>query len=338
MVGSASIGGSTSIGGGSGGSSSASGGTSMGGNATASGGVNLVAGGTTPSTGNTGVSNVSGAPTLEGCPVFPADSPWNRDISADPVDPASETYTANINANGATVLHADFGSDPQYGIPYAIVSGGQPKVPIVFDYAGQSDPGPYPVPYPNSPLEVSGDHHLIVIDRDNCMLYETWDSRYAGLGWECGSGAIFKLSSNTLRPDGWTSADAAGLPVFPGLVRADEVAAGAIQHALRFTVVSTQRAYVWPARHYASSITDPAYPPLGIRLRLKASYDTSSVTGASRVVLAALKKYGMFLADNGQNWFVSGTSDPRFSDDDLLQLRAVPGNAFEVIVTGPIMK
>jgi hypothetical protein len=267
--------------------------------------------------------------------VFPPDNEWNRDISADPVDPNSDAYIANINSNGATVLRADFGSNLEYGIPYATVPGSQPKVPVSFDYADESDPGPYPIP-PNPPMETSSDHHILVIDRDHCLLYETWDSRAAGSGWQCGSGAIFDLRSNALRPDGWTSADAAGLPVFPGLVRYDEVAAGAIRHALRFTVSKTQAAHVLPARHHASSITDAHYPPMGLRVRLKASYDISGFSGSARVILTTLKKYGMLLADNGSNWFISGASDTRFDDDDLSRLRTVPSTALEVVKLGTI--
>jgi hypothetical protein len=284
---------------------------------------------------------VSNGPQISGCAVFPADNPWNRDISNDPVDPNSNNYIANMN--GATkFLHPDFGSNLTYGIPYVVVAGTQPKVPVTFDYNEDSDPGPYPIP-PDAPIEgganSTGDRHILVLERDNCLLYETWNSRFVGPGWHCGSGASFNLRSNQLRPDTWTSADAAGLPILPGLVRYDEaVAAGEIKHAVRFTVQSTQRAFIHPATHYASSNTNPNAPPMGLRVRLKASYDLSRFTGASRVILTALKRYGMFVADNGSDWFISGATDARWSDNDLNQMKTVPGSAFEVVQTGTIQR
>lgn len=279
-------------------------------------------------------------PQISDCPVFPSNNPWNRDISNDPVDPNSNDYISHMNGN-AKFLHPDFGSNPTYGIPYTVVSGSQPKVPMTFDYADESDPGPYPIP-PNPPIEggsqSTGDRHILVLDTDNCLLYETWDSHFIGPGWHCGSGAIFDLRSNGLRPDGWTSADATGLPILPGLARYDEaVTTGEIKHALRFTVQSTQRAYIHPATHYASS-KDPNAPPMGLKVRLKANYDLTRFTGASRVILTALKKYGMLVADNGSDWFISGTTDSRWNDGDLNQLKTVPGNVFEVVQTGAIIK
>ncbi len=289
--------------------------------------------------GTTGV--IAAAPQISGCPVFPADNPWNRDISNDPVDPNSSNYIAHMN--GATrFLHPDFGSNLTYGIPYVVVAGTQPKVPVTFDYDDDSDPGPYPIPQ-DAPIEggasSTGDRHILVLERDSCLLYETWNSRFVGPGWHCGSGAIFNLRSNQLRPDTWTSADAAGLPILPGLVRYDEaVTAGEINHAVRFTVRSTQRAYIHPATHYASSNTNPNAPPMGLRVRLKASYDLSRFTGASKVILTALKKYGMFVADNGSDWFISGATDARWNDNDLNQMKTVPASAFEVVQTGTIHK
>jgi hypothetical protein len=272
--------------------------------------------------------------------MFPADNPWNRDVSADPVDPNSDRYLARMNA-ATKKLHPDFGSDPAYGIPWVTVPGTQPKVPVAFDYARESDPGPYPIPA-NAPVEggagASGDRHVLVVDRDACKLYELWSATYVGPGWKAGSGAIFDLRSNALRPAGWTSADAAGLPILPGLVRRDEVVAGEIRHALRFTVARTQAAYVAPATHFASSATDPDLPPLGIRVRLRASYDIGKFTGAARVVLTAMKKYGMFLADNGSDWFVSGEMNPKWNDDELAALKTVPASAFEVVKVGAIVK
>ncbi len=285
-----------------------------------------------------------GVPVIAGCGVFPPDNPWNRDISNDPVDSNSANYIASINATSNKFLHADFGENQTYGIPYTVVTAIQPMVPITFTaYGDESDPGPYPVP-PDAPIEggvnSDGDRHVLVLNSSNCMLYEMYrafkDSN--GPGWFADSGAVFNLNSNALRPDGWTSADAAGLPILPGLVRYDEVASGSIRHAVRFTVWRTQRAYIHPATHYASSYTDPNLPPMGLRLRLKASYDISGFTGQARVILEALKKYGMIVADNGSSWYITGATDPHWDDDDLDQLKTVPGSAFEVVYTGPIIK
>jgi hypothetical protein len=276
-------------------------------------------------------------PTIAGCTVFPADNDWNRDVSHDPVDPNSANYIAHMNG-GTKFLHADFGSNPDYGIPYNVVAGTQAPVPVSFDYDDESDPGPYPIP-PDAKVESGSDHHVLVLDRDRCLLYEMWDSLYlgGGNGWHAGSGAKFDLSSNALRPDGWTSADAAGLPILPGLVRYDEVTAGEIRHALRFTVQSTQRAYIHPATHFASSNTDPNAPPMGLRVRMKATYDISHVTGQARVVLEALKKYGLLLADNGSDWYITGETDSRWNDDDLDQMKRIPASAFEVVKAGTIL-
>jgi len=280
-------------------------------------------------------------PQISGCPVFPSNNPWNRDISDDPVDPNSNNFIVHMNGN-TKFLHPDFGSNPRYGIPYNVVPGSQPKVPIAFDYADESDPGPYPIPQ-DPPIEggnqSTGDRHVLVLDKDNCQLYETWESHFIRPGWHCGSGAIFDLRSNRLRPDGWTSADAAGLPILPGLARYEEaVTEGEIKHALRFTVQSTQRAYIHPATHYASSNIDPNAPPMGLRVRLKAGYDITRFTGASRVILTALKKYGMLVADNGSDWFISGATDSRWNDEDLNQLKTVPGNVFEVVQPEAVIK
>jgi hypothetical protein len=287
-----------------------------------------------------GISQPSNPPVVAGCPVFPPNNPWNRDISNDPVDPNSANYIAHMNGN-TRFLHPDFGSNPAYGIPFIAVPGTQPRVPVTFDYSDESDPGPYPIP-PDAPIEggtaSTGDRHVLVLDRDNCILYETFDAHYVGPGWHCGSGAVFDLSSNALRPDYWTSADAAGLPILPGLVRYDEVAAGEIKHAIRFTVRSTQRAFIHPATHYASSNTNPNAPPMGLRVRLKASYDISRFTGAARVILTAFKKYGMILADNGSDWYFTGATDTRWDDDDLNQLKSVAGSAFEVVTSGSIIR
>lgn len=271
--------------------------------------------------------------------IFPPDNPWNTDISSAPVDPLSDAYLASIGLD--TGLHPDFGTNPDYGIPFVVVGADQPLVPIAFDYDDESDPGPYPIP-DDAPIEggpdAGGDRHVIVIDEDGHRLYEVFAAEKLDAGWHGGSGATWDLDSNDLRPAGWTSADAAGLPIFPGLVNADEVLAiGEIDHALRFTARRTQRAYVHPARHFASSSTDPALPPMGLRVRLKADFDETGYPADCQVILRALKKYGMFLADNGSDWYVSGTSDPRWNDDTLRELRNVTGRDFEVVETGPLV-
>ena len=274
------------------------------------------------------------------CAVFPADNPWNTDISAYPVHPRSDAF---VNSVGRTErLHPDFGTvwnGAPIGIPYVIVPGSQPKVPVSFDYADESDPGPYPVP-PDAPIEggsnSGGDRHVLVIDNDNCVLYEMFDALAVngGESWTAGSGAVFNLNSNALRPDFWTSADAAGLPIFPGLVRYEEVVEqGVIDHALRFTVSQTQRAFVHPATHYASNNTDPNVPPMGLRFRMKSSYNCGGFSAEVQVICAALKRYGMFVADNGSDWYITGAPDPRWSDDRLGDLKAIPGDAFEVVAT-----
>jgi hypothetical protein len=277
-------------------------------------------------------------PSLAGCPVLPADNVWNTPIENLPVDPRSSDYTRAIGVDKG--IHPDFGSGlwegAPIGIPCNVVPGTQPKVDITFDYADESDPGPYPIP-PDAEIEggesSSGDRHVLVLDSDNCILYETWSTYPRQDGrWVAGSGAVFDLRSNALRPDGWTSADAAGLPILPGLVRYDEVAEGEIAHAIRFTAPSTRRAYVWPARHYASSLTGLNYPPMGQRFRLKADFDLSGFSPKVQVILRALKKYGMILADNGSAWFISGAPDPRWDNDHLVsELREVTGSDFEAV-------
>jgi hypothetical protein len=284
-----------------------------------------------------------GPPTIAGVAIFPPDNPWNTDISDYPPHPNSAAYINSIGAAGR--LHADFGTfweGHPIGIPFVVVSGTQAKVPVTFEYAAESDPGPYPIP-PDAPIEggpdAEGDRHILVLDKDNKLLYETWDSHpEPGGGWRCGSGAKFDLTSNALRPEGWTSADAAGLPILPGLVRYDEVAAGEIRHAVRFTVKRTQRAYIHPATHFASRSTDPDLPPMGLRLRLKPDYPLEGFPPSVQVILRALQRYGMILADNGSDWFITGTHDPRWNDEELGTLRRVPGSAFEAVDTGPLVK
>ena len=281
----------------------------------------------------------TGANVPIGIRLFPADNPWNQDVSSLPVDPNSSVYLSSVGLGEP--LHPDFGTvwdGAPNGIPYVVVRGTQPKVPITFYYADESDPGPYPIPL-DAPIEggpaSDGDRHILTLDIDNHVLYEVYDAHYsAATGqWIAGSGAIWNLGSNALRPDGWTSADAAGLPMLPGLVRYDEVSAGAIDHALRFTVPDTQRAYVFPASHFASDSTDPALPPMGLRVRLKAGYDISRFPPEVQVVLRALKKYGMIVADNGGPFYISGAPDPRWDDDALHEITAVTGRDLEVVET-----
>jgi len=282
--------------------------------------------------------------SLHGKGIFPPDNPWNQDISNSPVDPNSANLIASIGVNA--VLHPDFGTvwnDAPNGIPYVVVSGTQPLVTISFrSYGGESDSGPYPVPR-DAPVEGgpngTGDRHVLVIDRDRWKLYEMFSAAPVNnsASWLAGSGAVFDLNSNALRPAGWTSADAAGLPIFPGLVRYDEVfEQREIKHALRFTVPRSRRAYVSPARHFASGDPNPDLPPMGMRARLKASFDISKYSPANQVILRALKKYGMFVADNGPGWFLSGAPDPRWSNDDLGMLKTIKGSNFEVVRMGKI--
>ncbi len=272
-------------------------------------------------------------PTIGGCQVFPADNPWNQDVSSLPVDARSASY---IRAIGLTDhLHPDFGEDPDYGIPFNVVPGTQPKVPMTWTaYGDESDPGPYPIPA-NAKREAGGDHHVLVLDSGECKLYELYHAEKNSTGWSADSGAVFDLRSNALRPDTWTSADAAGLPILPGLIRYDEVAAGAINHAIRFTADQTQDGWIHPATHPAGS-DDPSLPPMGLRVRLKADYDISQFTGQARVIAVALKKYGMILADNGTSWYFGGATDSRWNDDELNQLKVIPGSAFEAVHTGTV--
>lgn len=278
-------------------------------------------------------------PRAYGCPLFPARNALNRDISRAPVDPRSDAYIASIGAS--LHLHADFGANPHYGIPFAVVGPKQARVPIQFDEFGEeSERGPYPVP-PDAPVEgagEAGDRHVLVVQRASCRLYELYNARHQGRGWLAGSGAVFDLRSGALRPEGWTSADAAGLPIFPLLARYSEVRAGRIDHALRVTVSRTQRGYIHPATHFASSSADPALAPMGLRLRLKAGFSLAGYHGQALVVLRALKRYGLIVADNGSSWFITGAPDPRWDEVDLDQLKSVPGSAFEAVSSGPIRR
>ena len=276
-------------------------------------------------------------PTIEGCAIFPANNIWNIPIDDFPVSPFSDAYVASIGVNAH--LHPDLGSGmwegSPIGIPFCTVAGTQAPVQVAFTYDDESDPGPYPIP-PDAPIEggshSDGDRHILILDRDNCVLYELYHAYPQTDGsWTAVSGAIFDLTSNTLRPLTWTSADAAGLPILPGLIRYEEVQAGEIRHAVRFTTETTQRAFVWPARHYASANTSTNVPPMGQRFRLKADFDLSGFSFETRVILTAMKKYGLILADNGGDWFISGVPDERWDNDVLRELRAVHGSDFEAV-------
>jgi hypothetical protein len=278
---------------------------------------------------------VPGAPK---CTIFPTTNAWNERVDALPVAANSAQMIQSIGLS--TGLHPDFGSGlyagQPIGIPYDVVSKLTKRSRVKFDYADESDKGPYPIPttvHIEGGRSSTGDRHAILIDKDACKLYELYALYPKGSGWSAGSGAIWNLRSNALRPAGWTSADAAGLPIFPGLARYDEVARGVIDHALRFTAARTRRAYVYPARHYASSSDDRSLPPMGMRVRLKASVDISGFPKQARVVLQALKTYGMILADNGSNWYISGAPNPHWSNDDLHSLGRITGSMFEVVDT-----
>lgn len=271
-------------------------------------------------------------------PSLPTEAAWNQDISKAPRDPRSNSYIAYIDANGGDHLHPDFGSPRAYGFPYSVVDGGQPKLPVHYTaYGEESDPGPFPVPA-RAPVEggngSDGDRHVIVVDRSACRLYELYRAFPAGgpqPRWNADSGTEWDLRSAARRPEGWTSADAAGLPIFPGLVRYDEAAAGEVDHAIRVTFESTRDAWVHPASHCAGDTASAAAPPMGLRLRLRAGYGLSRFSGPAKAIAEAMKRYGLIVADNGSNWFFSGTSDRRWDDENLDQLKRIPGSAFEVV-------
>jgi hypothetical protein len=269
----------------------------------------------------------SASPTIAGCPIFPASSPWNQRVDKLPVAANSAQLIRMIGLD--TGLHADFGSGlwdgKPIGIPYNVVTGAEPKVHVRFEYAGESDKGPYPIPA-RPKIEGGSDRHILLLDRTSCRLYELGGAQQTASGWTAWAGAIWNLRSNALRPATWTSADAAGLPILPGLARY-----GDLNHALRFTAERTRRAFVYPARHYASDSTDPSLPPMGLRVRLRASFDTSGFPPQARAVLETLKRYGMILADNGSSWYITGAPDPRWSNDDLHTLGRVHGSDFEVV-------
>jgi hypothetical protein len=269
-------------------------------------------------------------PPLSSCPVFPATNVWNKRVDGLPVASNSATMIAAIGLTSA--LHPDFSNAGGYGIPFNIVGSGTPKVPVSFQYADESDPGPYPIPS-NPRIEGGSDRHLLIVDTSSCTLYELYAAARSGTRWTAGSGAIWSLRSNHLRPAGWTSADAAGLPIFPGLVRYSEVAAGAINHAIRFTAPRTCAGYIYPARHEAGSGSCSSLPPMGLRVRLKASVDISTFGPQARVILRALQRYGMILADNGSPWYITGAPDSHWNDDQLHALGQLHGSDFEVVDT-----
>jgi len=284
------------------------------------------------------------APIAAGCQILPANNIWNTPVDTLPVDPSSSAYINTIGTGDD--IRPDFGSGEYsgapIGIPFTDVPGDQAMVTVNFVlYGDESDAGPYPIP-PDAPIEGgaagTGDRHVLVIDRDNCVLYELFDAWPQPDGsWNAGSGAIFDLGSHSLRPDGWTSADAAGLPILPGLVRYEEVASGEINHAIRGTAPQTRRAYVWPARHFASSLTGSQYPPMGQRFRLKMGFDISGFSADVQVILVALKKYGMILADNGSSWYISGAPHESWDNDVLQELRQVKGSDLEAVTVSSLM-
>ena len=290
------------------------------------------------------------SPTIAGCPVFPADNIWNTPITQLPVHPLSRQYVSSIGADKN--LHPDFASGKNdgapIGIPFIVVPMKEPKVKIVYRKFGdedpvaeESDPGPFPIPR-IAPIEggpkSQDDRHVIVVQQGSCTLFELYKAVPNSDGsWSAVSSVRFDLEGDELRTDTWTSADAAGLPIFPGLVRAEEVAAGEIRHALRFTAPRTQKKYVWPARHFASSSTDAALPPLGLRFRLRANFDLSRFSPTNQIILRALQKYGMILADNGSSWFLSGAPNASWNDDQLRELRQIKGSDFEAVDTSSLM-
>jgi hypothetical protein len=289
--------------------------------------------GPTPTPTPTPTPPATGSPTLPGapgCPVFPATNVWNVRIDGRPVAGDSATLIGTIGLDRG--LHMDFGSYAGYGIPYQVVGSATPRSTVTFDYDEDSDHVGYPIPA-NPLVEGGSDRHILLVDRDACRLYELFNARQSGGSWAAGSGATWDMRSNALRPETWTSADAAGLPILAGLVRYDEVAAGAIDHALRFTTNRTRTSYIYPARHQAGESASLSLPPMGLRVRLEATYDTSRLSPHARTIAEALKRYGMILADNGSPWYISGMSDSRFDDDVMHELDVITGRDLEVVDT-----
>jgi hypothetical protein len=286
-----------------------------------------------------------GAPSVEGCSIFPADNPWNQDVSGFDVHPNSDAFVDSVGRDSG--MHADFGTvyeGAPIGIPFTVATAATPLVPVVFvESPEESDPGPYPIP-PDAPIEgggvEDGDRHVIVVDTDSCMLYELYRGfpLDGGASWEADSGAVFDLTSNETRPEGWTSADAAGLPIFPGLVKYSEIVeAGSLDHAVRITVSNSQAGYIAPATHYASADGNPNLPPMGLRLRMKADYDCSAYSSEVQTICAGFKRYGLIVADNGSDWYVSGAPDDRWNDEALADIANITGDAFEVVYTGDVV-
>ena len=280
-------------------------------------------------------------PAARHCPVFPASNAWNQRVDKLPAAADSAQLVASIGLDSP--VHADFGSGTwdggPIGIPFDVVSHKTPRSRVSFEYADESNRVRYPLPghvHIEGGTHATGDRHAILVDKSSCRLYELYDLRHTSHGWTAGSGAVWNLRSNHLRPAGWTSADAAGLPMFPGLARWDEVSRGAIDHALRFTAPETRRAYVYPATHFASRLTDESLPPMGLRVRLKASVNVASFPPQARVVLRALQRYGMILADNGSPWYISGAPDRHWSNDQLHTLGRLTGADFEVVDTSSL--
>lgn len=286
---------------------------------------------------DTGMALMIPPPGAPSCPVFPANNVWHADISGLPVHSRNDAWLSAMGGPSVR-LHPDFGPSggQPYGIPYIVVPWSHSKVTITFGYADESDPGPYPFG-PNTPIEGGSDRHALMIDRDTCILYELFAAEHATGNSTAGSGAIFDLSSNALRPAGWTSADAAGLPIFAGLIRRDEVEAGVIDHAIRVTAEHTDRRYIWPARHQAGEADDANLPPMGARFRLKATFDISGFSPEAQVILRAMKRHGLILADNGSNWFFGGASESGWSNDVLDELKSVPAGAFQAVDTSSLM-
>jgi hypothetical protein len=283
-----------------------------------------------------GAATAPRLPDAPKCPLFPASNVWNKRVDKLPVASNSRAVLSTIGLDVG--LHPDFGTvwdGHPNGIPYTIAGKKTKRYRVHFNYASESDRGPYPIPA-KVKIEGGSDHHALIVERDSCRLYELYALRKKSGRWFAGSGAIWNLRSNKLRRAGWTSADAAGLPMLPGLARYDEVARGHIDHALRFTVENTRRAYIYPARHFASDQTDPNLPPMGLRVRLRAGFDTSGYPRQVRVILTALKRYGMIVADNGANWYISGTPDRRWNDDALHTIGGVTGADFEVVNTSKL--
>jgi Prokaryotic membrane lipoprotein lipid attachment site len=301
--------------------------------APSAGGSPAIAPPSLPASASASPSSSTSAPAPHKCAIFPADNVWHADVSTLPVNGKSSAWVATIGS--ATHAHPDFGAG--FGIPITAVPAGQATTKVRFDYADESDKGGYPIPK-NVKIEDGGDAHIILFDSTACKDFELYAAHRNGDGsWQAGSGAIYDLRSDALRKAGFTSADAAGLPILPGLVRYDEVAAGHVDHAIRFTVPRSRNAFIWPARHAASSSSDAALPPMGARFRLKSTVDTSRMSKPARVIAEAMKRYGLILADNGSSWFFSGADDSRWNNEALDDLKSLIGSDFEAVETSGLI-